>query len=142
VDDKLAADIAKRAKEAGCNTAMLEFMGADHHMLHRDLKFANNPRNFWVVEIADGILQRETAMLLQAPDVRQRIHKLIFCAQDALGAVGSLHILRDRFGLVPDAISGVCTSSPLSIAELEAECGVPVFRNMDPDLKALSQVLL
>jgi len=29
-----------------------------------DLKYANNPKNFWVVELADGIIQRETRMLL------------------------------------------------------------------------------
>lgn len=107
-----------------------------------DLKYANNPRNFWVVEIADGILQRETAMLLRMKEVRKRIHRLLFCAGDSLGALGGLRTLREKFDLEPHAISGVCTSSPLSIRELEAECEVPVFSNMEPDLKQLSEILL
>jgi hypothetical protein len=51
-----------------------------------DLKYANNPKKFWIVELADGIAQRETAMLLNSPDVQARIDKLIFCANDAFGA--------------------------------------------------------
>lgn len=107
-----------------------------------DLKYANNPRNFWVVEIADGLLQRETAMLLQSPVVRERIHRLVFCSNDSMGAIGGLKTLRERFNLEPHAISGVCTSSPLGMRELEAECNVPVFANMQPDLKVLSEILL
>jgi len=53
-----------------------------------DLKYANNPKNFWVVEFADGIIQQETAMLLKSPEIISRIHKLIFCANDAFGAIG------------------------------------------------------
>jgi len=107
-----------------------------------DLKYANNPKNFWVVEIADGILQRETAMLLRAEGLRQRIHRLLFSAQDALGAIGGIQVLKDQFGLVPDAISGICSASPLSVRELEAQTNIPVFNNLQPDLQALSEILL
>jgi hypothetical protein len=106
-----------------------------------DLKYANNPKNYWVVELADGILQRETAMLLKSTDVRSRIHKLIFAAQDTFGAIGGLHILKQEFGLVPQAISGVCSSSPLVLRELSAFTDIPVFNNIDWDLKQLSELL-
>lgn len=107
-----------------------------------DLKYANNPKNFWVVEFADGINQRETALLLGAHEVRSRIHKLIFCANDAFGAIGGLNILKERFGLDPDAVSGVCSSSPLYVRELTEFTSVLVFNSLAVDRKHLSDILL
>jgi hypothetical protein len=107
-----------------------------------DLKFGNNSKNYWVVEIADGVLQRETEMLLKAPDVRSRIHKLIFAAHDAFGVIGGIDVLKNRFDLVPDAISGVCSGSPLALREVANFTNIPVFDNMAWDLKQLSELLL
>jgi hypothetical protein len=107
-----------------------------------DLKYANNPKNYWAVELADGILQRETALLLKSPDVRSRIHKLIFAAHDTFGAIGGLNILKHEFGLVPDAISGVCSSSPLFLRELSEFTDIPVFNNIDYNLQQLSELLI
>lgn len=107
-----------------------------------DLKYANNPRNFWVVELADGIAQRETAMLLHAPEVRRRIHKLVFCANDAFGALGGLTALRNDFDLVPDALSGICTSSPLHVRELQVFTTIPIFNSAQPDAEALTRILI
>lgn len=107
-----------------------------------DLRFANNPKNYWVVEFADGILQRETALLLSHPDVQSRIHRLIFAAHDAFGAVGGMRVLREKYGLVPDAISGVCSSSPLHIRELREFTEIPVFNSAAPDLNELSKILV
>lgn len=107
-----------------------------------DAKYANNPAKFWVVELSDGILQRETAMLLRNDWLRSRIHRLVFSAGDALGALGGIQVLRDRFGLVPDAISGRCSSSPLSIQELREQSDIPVFDNMRHDLRQLGEILL
>jgi hypothetical protein len=107
-----------------------------------DLKYANNPKNFWVVECADGIIQRETAILLSSPEVVSRIHKFIFCANDAFGAIGGLITLRDKFGLVPDVLSGVCSSSPLHIRELAEFTDIPVFNSADVDKKQLAKILL
>jgi hypothetical protein len=107
-----------------------------------DLKYANNPKNYWVVELADGILQRETAMLLASKDVQARIHRLIFCGGDALGCIGGIKVLKDRFGLEPDAISGVCSSSPLARRELEEFTPTPVFDNLARDLNQMSEILV
>ncbi|MHC4844479.1 MAG: hypothetical protein ACYTEE_11810 [Planctomycetota bacterium] len=105
-----------------------------------DLKYANNPKNFWVVELADGIIQRETRMLLESDEVRSRIHKLIFCASDAFGAIGGLNIMKN-LGLTPDALSGVCSSSPLHIRELKEFTNIPVFNSAEPDKNSLSEIL-
>lgn len=106
-----------------------------------DLKYANNPKNYWVVELADGIIQRETAILLNCPEVRSRIHKLIFCANDAFGAIGGLRVLESS-GLEPDALSGICSSSPLHVRELSTFTGIPVFNSVDTDVKQLAEILL
>jgi len=106
-----------------------------------DLKYANNPKNFWVVEFADGIIQRETATLLNSPEVKSRIHKLIFCANDAFGAIGGLNAL-EAFGLKPDAISGICSSSPLHVRELSAFTDIPVFNSPEPNVNRLADILL
>jgi hypothetical protein len=107
-----------------------------------DMKYANSPKYFWVVEFADGIIQRETAKLLLSEAVRSRIHKLIFCAADAFGAIGGLKVLKDRYDLQPDAISGVCSSSPLHIRELSEFTTIPVFNSADPDRNRIADLLM
>jgi hypothetical protein len=108
-----------------------------------DLKYGNNPKNFWVVELADGILQRETALLLSMEKVKSRIHRLIFCAGDALGCIGGIEILKERYGLVPDAVSGVFSSAPLARREFaEHSREVPVFENLERNLNEITEVLL
>ncbi|UCD86526.1 MAG: hypothetical protein JSV01_01755 [Desulfobacterales bacterium] len=107
-----------------------------------DLKYGNNQKNYWVVEFADGINQRETSFLLSSSEVVSRIHKLIFCATDAFGALGGLKILEEEFGLVPDAISGVCSSSPLHVRELQKFTDSPVFNSANLDLNQLATILL
>lgn len=106
-----------------------------------DLKYGNNRENFWVVEFADGVNQRETAMLLKSPEIQKRIHKLIFCSHDAFGAIGGLQVLKSRFGLVPDAISGVCSSSPLHVKELREFTNIPVFNSLNTDPNKLLELL-
>jgi len=107
-----------------------------------DLKYANNPRNFWVVEVADGVLQRETAMILGSAQVKSRIHKMVFASQDALGAIAGIGILKSRFALEPDAISGLCSASPLAIEELRGYTEIPVVSNTHRDLNQWSRIIL
>jgi hypothetical protein len=87
-------------------------------------------------------MQRETAALLKDEWVRSRIHRLVFSAIDAFGAIGGVRVLEEEFDLRPDAISGRCTSSPLVIRELQSKTEVPVFDNMARDIKQLSELLL
>lgn len=107
-----------------------------------DLKYANNRNNFWVVEAADGVLQRETAMILGSRDVQSRIHRLVLCAGDVFGAIGGMHVLKEAYGLCPDAISGLAASSPLGVQELNGYANVPVFDAGEPELRMLSDMLL
>jgi hypothetical protein len=79
---------------------------------------------------------------LHSSDVTSRLHRLVFCAADAFGAIGGLRILKERFGLIPDAISGVCSSSPLHLRELSDFSGVPVFNSAEPNAKELADILV
>jgi hypothetical protein len=124
------------------STYMLESSLLLHIFNSLDLKYANNPKNFWVVEFADGIIQRETRVLLLTDEVRSRIHRLILCANDAFGAIGGLKILEEKFGMKPDAISGVCSSSPLHIRELSEFTDIPVFNSANPDQHLIANLLL
>lgn len=107
-----------------------------------DHRFANNASNHWVCEIADGLLQRETAILLANPNLRSRIDRLVLCAPDPFAALGGLATLRDRFGLEPDAISGIVGSSPLGVEELQAETTIPTFDAAEPNISVLADLLL
>ncbi|MBN1437115.1 MAG: hypothetical protein JW936_08560 [Sedimentisphaerales bacterium] len=121
------------------------YMLSEEELLHifdeLDLKYANNPENYWVVELADGVIQRETAMLLRSEEVKKRIHRFVFCAADAFGAIGGLDILKNRFGLTPDLISGLCSSSPLLVKELQEFTTVPIFNSAMPNIGRLVATL-
>jgi len=106
-----------------------------------DYKYASKQR-YWVVEFADGILQRETAMLLQSEIVRKRIHKLIYCAHDATGIIGGISILKNKFNLFPDGLSGYFSSSPLAVNEIQEFVDLPYFDSMKNDLNQIAKIIL
>ena len=107
-----------------------------------DARYAADPKRYWVVEFADGVLQRETSMLLKNSYIRSRIHRLVLSATDSFGALGALNTLRQEFDLMPHAISGICSSSPLMVRELSAPTKIPVANNVRRDLERLSEILI
>lgn len=112
------------------------------NMFHTfDMKYGNNTKNYIVIEFADGIFQRETAMLLKMPEIQKRINKLIFCAPDSIAVFGGLHALQNKFGLVPDAISGLCSSSPLAIREIQEFSDIPILQSMEKDYKKIFEII-
>jgi hypothetical protein len=79
-----------------------------------------------VLEVADGLCQEETALLLRSSAFGDRVDGVVFAAQDALGAAAAVRQL-DELGLPLIAISGVITSSPLASREAAAACRVPIL---------------
>jgi hypothetical protein len=79
-----------------------------------------------VLEIADGIMQRETAAVLQSPRFKRLVDHVIFAAGDAMGAAAGSSWLGDR-GLSVAAISGSLTASPLAIRETERATDIRVL---------------
>ena len=47
-----------------------------------------------------------------------------------------------NLNLTPDALSGVCSSSPLHIRELKEFTDIPVFNSAEPDRDSLGKILL
>nr|WP_257910301.1 hypothetical protein [Janibacter limosus] len=64
-----------------------------------------------VIEVADGVYREETRRLLEDPAFHERVDRVVFASQDALGAVAGMQVL-DAAGVTTAAVSGVVTSSP------------------------------
>ena len=79
-----------------------------------------------MVELADGVLQQETAALLRRPVVRNHLAGLMFAAPDALAAVGGCAVL-NAIGLEAFALTGTLSLSPLGAQEAEAATGLRVL---------------
>lgn len=79
-----------------------------------------------VAEIADGLLQRETAALLQSPRFAAGVTGVLFAAPDSMGAVAGVEWL-ERRGLPVVAVSGALTQSPLAVREARAATRLPVL---------------
>jgi len=82
-----------------------------------------NPE-YIVIEIADGLYQRETKMLLTNKRFLNTIDKIIFSASDSLSAVNGVQIMA-TWNIVPVALSGVFTMSPLLMQEVKENVSVP-----------------
>jgi hypothetical protein len=96
----------------------------------------------WVVmEIADGLLQRETTALLQCPAFTSNVNAWLFATRDPLGAVGGITLLRS-WKIEPVAISGVISMSPLGMLEIEDATGIRCLTAKDLQRGKLNKFLL
>jgi hypothetical protein len=103
---------------AGCSRDELLAIAA--HL--RSLLAAHDPE-FVVIEIADGIVQRETAMLLEDEGFCGSVDAITFAGVDALACDGAVRRLRGLgYNLI--ATAGFVANSNLGIAEVEANCQV------------------
>ncbi len=79
-----------------------------------------------VIEVADGLFQRETAALLNSKVFAKTVDSIIFAAGDAMGAVSGVELL-ERKKLPIVAVSGRLTASPLAAIETANAIGLPVL---------------
>ncbi|MEM6726647.1 MAG: hypothetical protein AAF598_21590 [Bacteroidota bacterium] len=82
--------------------------------------------DYIVVEIADGLLQRETNMLLKYHPFMETIHSFFLACGDSLAVMGGLHYL-NSLGYRPFAVTGLFTASPLMIREVKSFTPLPVL---------------
>lgn len=82
--------------------------------------------DYVVIEIADGILQRETAGLLLSSEFMNTIDHVLFSCGDSLAALGGLQRLR-QMHIEPLAICGAVTASPLMIQEIQSFTSLPIL---------------
>jgi len=69
-----------------------------------------------LMEMADGLLQRETALLLAESEIQRAARGLVFTAESSLSALWGTQRLR-QLGYQVIAVSGKFTSSPLAMRE-------------------------
>jgi hypothetical protein len=100
--------------------------------------------DYVVIEIADGIFQRETRMLLESGVLHETVDHVFFAANDSLSAESGVRALR-RAGLPVRATTGVVTRSPLAAREAEATTDLPcisVERMIEGEIPRLLRPLL
>ncbi len=78
-----------------------------------------------LMEMADGILQRETSMLLSDPGIRGMVKGVVVIADSAPAALYAVENLV-KLGYNVAAVSGKITSSPLYMREFETTCDVKI----------------
>ena len=79
-----------------------------------------------VLEIADGLYQKETAQLLSSPTFQPLIDGIVYACNSSLGATAGVEWLRG-YNLPVLAISGIITSAPLAAREAVSVNGLPVL---------------
>lgn len=83
-----------------------------------------------VLEIADGVLQRETAALLESRVFKQVVVGVLFTSRDSMGAMAGVEWLRAR-DIEVVGLSGVMTAAPLQCSEAHAVTGLEAFSRED-----------
>lgn len=96
--------------------------------LHRRLLgyAADSGAAYAVIEIADGLFQRETTMLLQSREFRATVDHWLFATGDPLAAHSGIGVLA-QWGIKPEAISGLISSRPLALAEAREATQTEVY---------------
>jgi hypothetical protein len=86
--------------------------------------------HYVVYEVADGIFQRETALLLASQDFRSRIDYTFFSAPDALAAESGKRML-ERCGFHLVGFSGIVSASELGKQEVQKATGLPCLSSRE-----------
>lgn len=94
-----------------------------------------------IIEVADGILQDETAALLGSSVFKAIVGGIFFAAGDAMGAVAGCHWLKQR-GLAIAGLGGVLTAAPLQSSEATKATGLPTFTREDLEQPQIARSIL
>lgn len=88
---------------------------------------AKEEPDFLIIEIADGVTQRETAMILDSKLLKKYGGKYMLSCNDPPGAHGGMMILKDRYGVKPILISGKGARSEMLRKEIEELTGLRAY---------------
>ncbi len=89
-------------------------------------KIEQSEPDYLVIEIADGLLQRETNMLLNSKPFMNTIDHVLLSCGDSVGVVSGLAYL-EQIDFRPFAISGLINVSPLLVNEVKNVTNIPLL---------------
>lgn len=95
-----------------------------------------------IAEIADGLFQTETDLLMKSPKFQNMVDSVLFASGDPMGALAGVRHLR-ALGLIPSAVSGALTASDLAAKEAAAATGLPALTlaEFDKNEQVLSLIM-
>lgn len=136
------ADAAFDFTDAGLpSTYLLPTARIERAMLHLIDVMAAERMGAVVMEVADGVLQRETSALLDSEAFQRTVDGIVLAAGDALGAAAAVQAAarqpRPLLGL-----SGVLTAAPLQRREAEAATGLPTYDRDELATPLVARLLL
>ncbi len=94
-----------------------------------------------VIEIADGILQVETAALIESPVFRSIVSGVFFAAGDAMGAVAGFNWLTQRKFAIA-GLGGLMTAAPLQSLEATRATGIRTYTREDLEQPQIARSIL
>lgn len=106
---------------AGCSRDELQEIATT--VVH---KLAQSRPDYIVLEIADGLVQRETDLLLTELAAAGSVDHVIYTCNDSLGVESGVRLLQGR-GFSVAGVSGCVACSPLAAQEAQKETEVPVL---------------
>ncbi|MDP6539329.1 MAG: hypothetical protein QF410_07255 [Planctomycetota bacterium] len=81
-----------------------------------------------VLELGDGLLGTYgVSALLGDPALSARLSSVVLCAQDPVGALGAVDLLRQRYDLRPALVSGRVTDTPVGVRFCEETLGIAAW---------------
>jgi hypothetical protein len=94
-----------------------------------------------VLEVADGVLQRETAALLSGTLFPQLVGGIVLAAGDSMGAAAGCQWLR-QYPTPLLALSGLLTTAPLQVLEARQATDLPIFDRSELGTAAVAMELV
>jgi hypothetical protein len=83
--------------------------------------------DFIILEIADGLTQRESAILMKSGLLRKRKPRFILSVKDPVGAYGGKILMKREFRTTPIFFTGRGTVTEIARREIEKTTGVKAF---------------
>lgn len=121
------ADMALDFTDVGMATSYLETLETVKKGTKKLVNFAASQGvDTVVIEVADGLLQRETNALLLDEEFNAMVDCAVFTARDAMAAIEGVRWLSEQNYAVA-FVGGVISRSPLAQREAEQAIGLPVL---------------
>ena len=120
-------------KEFQCQFSLDQLMDLHEGLLSQ---IAATHPDYVVIEVADGLYQKETSMLLDHELFTESIDHVILSCCDSLAVSTGVQLLAPIFGSRLFALGGLFTGSPLLVAEVENRSTLPILtleKLLDPE---------